>query len=265
MIADLHNDFPTDARALHFLKEYNESGNIVVGAVFKGKRTYERCFAAAKALSEGKRDNILLAYEDFSFDVSFAKLEALLDLEPLYVTLTWNGENALGGGAGAKGGLTSRGRDVIRLLNERGITVDLAHLNEQSYFEALSLADRVICSHTALSSVNRHKRNLSDGQISALLSRGGLLGLAFYPPFLNGTDKADVSDVIRHIDRFVEKFGASGLCIGSDINGCDVYASGFSDYGFEETLKKELSSRGYDERVVNGIFYGNFTSAYGMT
>ena len=248
MIADLHNDFPTDARALHFLKEYNESGNIVVGAVFKGKRTYERCFAAAKALSEGKRDNILLAYEDFSFDVSFAKLEALLDLEPLYVTLTWNGENALGGGAGAEGGLTSRGRDVIRLLNERGITVD-----------------SVMCSHTALAAVNPHKRNIGDGQIASLLSREGVVGLAFYPPFLNGTDKADVSDVIRHIDYFVEKFGASGLCIGSDINGCDVYASGFSDYGFAKMLKKEMISRGYDERVVNGILYGNFASAYGMT
>jgi len=257
MIADFHNDFITSDNYREVLTKYKNAENIVVAAVYKGRRSFEECFALASIINAEKCDKIRLAFEDFSFDENPETLERLLDLDPFYVTLTWNGDCNLGGGAGSLSGLTQKGRDVIRLLNERNVFVDLAHLGVNSFYEALSLADKVVCSHTAFSSVNEHKRNLSDDQLEALNGRGVKIGLAFYPYFLNGTARADVSDVFRHIDYFVGRFGADNLCIGTDFYGCEVYPEGMEDYSFERLLTEKLYAAGYTEDAVNKILYNN--------
>ncbi len=259
LISDFHNDFPTCSRFLRLLERYSQGRNEIVGAVFKGDRSYETCYSAAKKLAEAESGNVFLAYEDFFYFFSFKKLEKLLDFNPVYVTLTWNGENALGGGAGCDEPLTKRGKEVIKLLNERKVAVDLAHLGNASFYEAYELADTVVCSHTAFSPINEHKRNLDDDKLSLLNARRALVGLAFYPYFLNGTSHSTVEDVYRHIDFFVDKFGDETLCIGSDFFGCEVYPERMHDYSCEAVLRKKLYSAGYSLGSVDKILYKNLS------
>ena len=260
MLADLHNDFVTDERFLNILSEYEKSHNIIVGAIFKGRRSFEDFYRLAKVFTEKKSKNLYLAYEDFTFVKDFKTLELLLDFNPFYVTQTWRGDSINGGGAGSGSGLTARGKDIIKLLNERKIFVDAAHLSKKSFYETLEIADNVVCSHTAFSAVNEHKRNLDGFQLKALHERGVKVGLLLYPYFLNGTARATVDDVYKHIDYYVNSFGDDDLCIGTDFYGCDVYPENMSDYSFESVLTDKLLSAGYLMTSIKKILYKNLKS-----
>ena len=260
MVADLHNDYLTDKNAAQLLKKYSHEDNYIVGAIFKGKRSFCQALEITRLFFKKRTSNLFLAYEDFSYSESFSMLEKLLDFSPVYVTLTWNGENALGGGAGTKTGLSSRGRDVIKLLNERGIALDLSHLGRRSFFEALDIAENVVCSHVAFSSVRRHKRNLDDEQLKALYERRAIVGLCLYSEFLTDKAVSSEADVIAHIDHFADRFGVDTLAIGTDFYGCEDFPEGFGDYGFGLRLKKALFAAGYDEIAANKILYENALS-----
>ena len=261
MIADFHNDVLTSANREKLLKDYSESENKIVCAFFKGARTIETAYTVSKNFIEKRSSNLYLAFEDISYTDNLAKLKKLIDLNPVYVTLTWNNQNIFAGGASSEGGLTPLGRKLIKLLNEKGVTIDLAHLNERSYFEVLSLADKAVCSHTCFSKVNAHARNISAEQISALIQKDGsaLIGLTFYRPFLTKEKEANIDDIIRHVDYFCENFPSKNLCIGTDFNGCEDLPSGFSDYSFEVSLKAALLKRGYGGTTVNGILCENLS------
>ena len=260
MVADFHNDFITNENFSSILDEYKKSDNNIVGAIYKGKRSFEDCYGQAKVFAENKSSNLYLAYEDFTFVKDFKTLGLLLDFKPFYVTQTWNGDSINGGGAGSEKGLSPHGKDLVKMLNEHKIFVDLAHLSKKSFYETLDIADNVVCSHTAFSAVNEHKRNLDFYQLKALADRGAKIGLCFYPYFLNGSSKATVDDVYRHIDYFVNLFGDDGLCIGTDFFGCDVYPENMSDYSFESILTDKLLSVGYSKVTIEKILYKNLKS-----
>ena len=257
MVADLHNDFVTSEKYPTILEEYLKTDDVIVGAVYKGKRSYGECKRLAEEFSKVGCERLFLAFEDLSYDVSYEKLEKLLDLRPVYVTLTWNGDCILGGGAGGESGLTARGADVVKMLNERDIFVDVAHLNKRTFYDVIGIAKKVVCSHTAFSAVLEHVRNIDDGQISELVKRGAKIGLCFYTYFLSGSAKADVEDVFYHIDHFASKFGSDSLCIGTDFYGCESLPENMGDYSFAGVIKARLTASGYDDGDIDKILYKN--------
>lgn len=254
MIADFHNDCLTSEKARALLSSYAESDNAVVCAFFKGRRGEADAFSAVKLFSEyGRSENrLFLSFEDFSFE-NEQTVERLLDFNPVCVSLTWNGENFLAGGAFSVGDLTPAGERRIALLNERKIPLDVAHLNERSFFSAYEKADTVVCTHCGFKGVKNHLRNLSDEQIKLVLEKNGLVGLAFYSGFLAGGEDA----VFQSLDYFVQRFGCNGLCLGTDFNGCNDFPVGYGDYFFEEGLRSKLVKYGYSSADVDGIFYEN--------
>ena len=77
----------------------------------------------------------------------------------------------------------------------------------------------------------------------------GLLGRLFgktgvtISNFLNGTQKADLSDVIRHIDYFLNMSAGKSVGLGSDFDGIEYAPDGLSGVGdlinLETALEKE--------------------------
>jgi len=56
--------------------------------------------------------------------------------------------------------------------------LDLVHINERGYFEALELTERpVLVSHSNAKKCCNHFRNLTDDQLKVLAQRGGVVGL----------------------------------------------------------------------------------------
>ena len=269
LTADFHNDVLTALNKQSLLKEYAAGKNEIVCAYFKGKRTFADAYSACKEFNSFRRSQekpcgLYLAFEDFSYSKNISALQALLSFSPVYVTLTWNHANILGGGAYSTEGLTEYGGAVIKLMNERNVSLDLAHANEKTFFGSIDLSKSPVCSHACFYDVCPHPRNLKREQIRALIERQGLIGLCFYPPFLSESAKCGepiqsvgIYDVVKHIDYFCERFSPENLCIGSDINGCERYLQGFEDYGFERELKIALKKNGYDKKTVDGFFYDN--------
>lgn len=139
-----------------------------------------------------------------------------------FLSLCYNKGNALAGGILSEGGLTSLGREVALLLREAGILLDLSHLNHRSADELLEfLPDGVVATHSNCYALADHPRNLTDGQIKALIERKGLMGINFYPPFLTNKKNAYISDILLHIRHVMALGGKDILAFGSDFDGID--------------------------------------------
>lgn len=133
------------------------------------------------------------------------------------LSLTWNHETAYGlscydNGAGR---LKPAGRRLLRALESSPLFLDLAHLNEAGFYQALDLySPPVLETHSFCRSIVDHPRGLSDDQLRTLGEHGGLVGLAFSPDFLG--QHGSVDEALGHIDGIVTLAGEGAVSIGSD-------------------------------------------------
>ncbi|SOC03522.1 membrane dipeptidase [Ureibacillus xyleni] len=153
------------------------------------------------------------------------KLKLLLDAGVKLVGLTWNYENAVAYGASESPdkGLKPFAQQVIQLLNERNVIIDVAHLNEQGFFDLLPLANNLIASHCNARALYDHPRNLSDEQIRQLVKHGGRIHVVFYPPFINHNNEVTtIKHLVKHIMHIASLVGIDHIGFGSDFDGIDL-------------------------------------------
>ena len=174
------------------------------------------------------------------------------------MSLTWNGENDLASGVNAEGGLKTFGRQVLKEMARYNMTLDVSHLNERGFYEAcLNDSIRVVASHSNCYDICNHRRNLKHWQVKELISRGGLIGLNFYPPFL-GTGQIDVYGKIKdNIEYLLSLGGEKAIAFGGDFDGAEMSPKldGIDKIG---ELYEYLLSEGLSKRVVEGCFYKNY-------
>lgn len=120
-------------------------------------------------------------------------------------------------------GLLTRGRALIQELEAQGTLVDLAHASPRLFWDVVAMhapARPLIVSHTGLSGVTPHWRNLDDRQLRAIAESGGVAGLLFHGPFLGDPHwGGSVRSVARHLVHGIKTVGAQHLCLGSDWDG----------------------------------------------
>lgn len=265
-IFDLHNDFPTKLAAERF-KDYAEMLRRLtvtsVAAIFTTEMKNPKSAVAAinKALDDtrgfkrGPR-----AIEDIGFLYDGNEYTRFDFSEYTYCSLTWNYNNGFAGGALDFGSLTPAGRTVIGLMNDKRCAVDLAHLNKRSFFAALEVAARPICSHTGF---NTHRRSLDETQIRELVARGSLIGLSLVTAF---TDAHGVEELAIVIDGFVQKYGRDGLnCLafGTDYNGSDGIPKELARYEDFSAVSLRLQKLGYSVADIARINYENASEFFG--
>ena len=170
-----------------------------------------------------------------------------------YLTLTWNGENAIAGGSGTDKGLTRFGREVIRELNRLKICTDLSHLNDKSFFAAIERAEYPIASHSNSREICPAPRNLTDEQLKLIGEKNGLIGLCFYPKFLGGNA---FEKIYENICRLGNLGLENNIAIGSDFDGADM-SDELSDISKVPDLYAYLEKRGISAGTLKKIFYEN--------
>jgi len=129
------------------------------------------------------------------------KLDSLYKRGVRYMTLTWNNstdwatsalDETTGGGVlkdpARQKGLTVFGRKVVKHMNELGMLVDLSHVGEQTFWDAIRLTTKpILVSHSCAYALCPHRRNLKDDQILAVGRNGGVIHLNFYSGFIDST------------------------------------------------------------------------------
>ena len=140
------------------------------------------------------------------------------------LTLTWNGENELAGGAAVTGGLKPFGREALRELERCDIVADVSHLNDESFWNVIKAARRPLAAtHSNSRKICNVPRNLTDDQFRCLAQQGGLVGLNFFTGFLREDAKsARLEDILRHAEHFLNLGGEDVLALGSDFDGADM-------------------------------------------
>lgn len=204
-------------------------------------------------------------------------LEKVEDIDILYqkgfrhAMLTWNEENRYA--TGVKGnperGLTDEGRRVLARMAELGMIIDLAHLNEKSFFEALQITNKnIIYSHGNIRKLCNHPRNVTDAQLQALKDVDGLLGLTLASSFISSNkEEVTLEKFIEHIDYAVKFMGINNVCFGFDFMD---YLSDFPNSNLPAVgnatlvgvLIEGLRKHGYSEEEIRKMTYTNFFKRY---
>lgn len=175
--------------------------------------------------------------------------------------LTWNAENIIAGaameGPGSRG-LTKFGRETVKEMNKLGMIIDLAHISRQGFYDVLRVSDTpVIVSHANAAAICNHPRNLTDEQMKALKGSNGVLGLSFYPPFIDH-QKAGLDRLLDHFVHAANIMGVEHLGIGSDFDGIDMVLEELRDVSFLPRLAVGLHKRGFNGDEVGKILFENF-------
>ena len=86
----------------------------------------------------------------------------------------------------AHNGLTPFGKDVVRELNRLGMMVDISHVADKTFYDALAVTDApVIASHSSCRAIANHPRNMTDEMLRALAKNGGVVMINYHAGFLS--------------------------------------------------------------------------------
>ncbi|MDP3273656.1 MAG: membrane dipeptidase [Deltaproteobacteria bacterium] len=128
--------------------------------------------------------------------------------------------------AGDNLGLSDFGRDYVRRLNEKKVFVDLAHIARKAFFDALEVHDKsqpVLVTHTGVTGVTPHWRNVDDEQIRAVADLGGVVGVMYQSSFLGDpTWRGQRLSIVRHLEHIANVAGDDVPALGSDWDGMIV-------------------------------------------
>jgi membrane dipeptidase len=215
----------------------------------------------------------LLSLEGADSILSWRHLEksreaGLIALGPVHY-----GPGIYGHGTDDEGPLTEKGRELLKEMQRLGIILDVTHLCEESFWDALDRYQGPMwASHHNCRALADWNRQLADDQIRALIDRGAVIGMAFDAIMMvhgwahKRSKPQDfnlkMEKICEHIDHICQIAGnARHVGIGTDLDG---------GYGTEQTpldldsiadlqtLVAPLQKRGYTAEQIEGIFSGNF-------
>ncbi len=182
-----------------------------------------------RARAEGKHAAFIGIQGGNALDDDIDALDLIPDNLVLRVTIVHLSSSRIGVTSAPTGGrrgegLSAFGRDYVRRLNEKKIFVDLAHINRPGFFDAVAVHDRsqpLLVTHTGVTGVHPHWRNLDDEQLRAIADTGGTVGVMYQSSFLGDAywSGGRAETVVRHLAHIVDTVGEDHASLGSDWDG----------------------------------------------
>lgn len=250
-------------------------------------------------LSRSGRKAILMGLEGgHALQASEEVLERLFDAGIRYVTLTHTGTHSWADASQSPprhNGLSDRGRELVRAMNRLGVLVDLSHVSDSTFYDALAVSEApVILSHSSARALVNNVRNVDDDMLRAVAENGGVVMINFFDPMVNGNltgevmdavyarldrehqgnlnqlwamiraEQADrglpsgtLEDILDHIDHVVQIAGVDHVGLGSDFDGVSSLPEGMEDVTRLPWITYGLLKRGYSEVDIRKILGGN--------
>ncbi len=212
-LADGHSDIPRFIEGGLDAQFFSIWPDPIYGSDHSARRVLQQIDALYGFL-ESAPDQIELATtsEDVRRIVSEGKIAALIGIEgghaieddlgllriyhrlgARYMTLTHFNTNNWADSSGDKprwGGLSPFGVEVVKEMERLGMIVDISHVSDEAFWDVMEIAQKpVIASHSSCRALCDHPRNVSDDMIRAIAENGGVIGINFYPEFIDQSYK----------------------------------------------------------------------------
>jgi membrane dipeptidase len=122
----------------------------------------------------------------------------------------------------AHNGLTDFGKDVVREMNRQGMVVDISHVGDKTFYDALELSKApMIASHSSCRALCNHARNMSDNMIKALAAKGGVIQINYERSFIDQVYKdaydRETGGVVSHLAEVTKKCNNEEACISREM------------------------------------------------
>jgi membrane dipeptidase len=189
-------------------------------------------------------------------------------------------------------GLTSFGREVVHELNKLGVMVDVSHVSDKTFWDALAESKApLIASHSSTRAISGHPRNMTDEMIKALAAKGGVIQINYLDLYLDNAryeymKKAEPAlrelsakypggantqkrmqelaliygpapsvsweRIIDHIDHAVKVAGIDHVGLGSDFDGGSL-PDGMRQASELPKITEALVRKGYSDADIRKI------------
>ena len=187
---------------------------------------------------DGKLDNI-----DRLFDAGFRMMAP-----------THFFDNDIGGSAHGveKGGLTNKGKEMVRRMESKRMIVDVAHASAKTIDDVLAIATRpVFVSHSGVRGTCDNQRNLSDEQLNGIARTGGVIGIGYWETAVCGADAQAIAKALRYAANLV---GVDHVGLGSDFDG--AVKTPFDTSGLVQ-ITDALIAEGFSDEEIGKIMGRN--------
>ncbi len=169
-----------------------------------------------------------------------------------------------------QGPLTDKGRRLLDEMSELNMPLDLTHLCDQSFHEAVErFTGPIYASHSNCRALATKHRQLTDEQLKIIIERDGLIGTVLCNSMLrDGTPETLSHELVgldalaEHIDHICQLAGdARHVAIGSDLDG--GFGREWSPREIDtiadlHVLEDVLAKRGYSSDDVALVMSGNW-------
>jgi membrane dipeptidase len=117
----------------------------------------------------------------------------------------------------AHNGLTAFGKDVVREMNRLGMMIDISHVADKTFYDALALTTTpVIASHSSCRAIANHPRNMTDDMLRALAKNGGVIMINYHAGYLSDdfrvASEKKSGDVVTAMSAMSKKCGGDEAC-----------------------------------------------------
>ena len=203
-----------------------------IDAVRENVRKYSKDMALARtaddvrrAHAQGKIAALMGVEGGHMIGNDIRVLRIFADLGVRYMTLThfYNDEWADSStDKPAHNGLTDFGKDVVREMNRQGIMVDISHVSDKTFYDALEVSKApLLASHSSCRALCNHVRDMSDDMIKALAAKGGVIQINYEKSFIDQAYK-DAYDkvaggVVEHISEVTKSCNNDEACISREL------------------------------------------------
>ncbi len=159
--------------------------------------TFQLCYTAGDIEAAHKRGKIaaLIGIEGgHAIEDNLRLLRDYYALGVRYMTLTHSNTNNWADSSGDidnpaikhHDGLTDFGKDVVREMNRLGMMVDISHVADKTFWDALAVSQApIFASHSSCRALSNVPRNMTDEMIQALAKKGGVVQINFSCDFLS--------------------------------------------------------------------------------
>jgi membrane dipeptidase len=179
-----------------------------------------------KAHEEGKIAALMGVEGGHMMGNDIRVLRIFADLGVRYMTLThfYNDEWADSStDKPAHNGLTDFGKEVVREMNRQGIMVDISHVSDKTFYDALEVSKApLIASHSSCRALCNHPRDMTDDMIKALAAKGGVIQINYEKSFIDqayrDASERETGGVVASIGELTKNCNNDEACIAREMS-----------------------------------------------